>query len=249
MIHAPDQQANSERSKTLSTGNPTAPVVTIDGPSGSGKGTLAVSLARRLNWRVLDSGALYRITALSASKQGVNLSQAEAVAKIAHTLDVSFEAGEAGQPLRVILGQQDITAEIRTEQCGAMASTIAVYPEVRLALLQRQRAFQEAPGLVADGRDMGTVVFPDARFKFYVTASAEVRAQRRYQQLKQQGEIVRLPHLLREIQKRDERDTQRAEAPLLPAKDALVIDTSELPALQVLDYVAEIVEKTLNQNP
>ncbi|MAM88242.1 MAG: cytidylate kinase [unclassified Hahellaceae] len=249
MIHAPDQQANSERSKTLSTGNPTAPVVTIDGPSGSGKGTLAVSLARRLNWRVLDSGALYRITALSASKQGVDLSQAEAVAKIAHTLDVSFEAGEAGQPLRVILGQQDITAEIRTEQCGAMASTIAVYPEVRLALLQRQRAFQEAPGLVADGRDMGTVVFPDARFKFYVTASAEVRAQRRYQQLKQQGEIVRLPHLLREIQKRDERDTQRAEAPLLPAKDALVIDTSELPALQVLDYVAEIVEKTLNQNP
>ncbi|GAA3958898.1 (d)CMP kinase [Allohahella marinimesophila] len=249
MIQAPDQQAASERASNLPVGNPTAPVVTIDGPSGSGKGTLAVSLARRLNWRVLDSGALYRITALSASKQGVDLGHAAAVANIATTLDVSFLAGDQGQPLRVILGQQDITSEIRTEACGAMASTIAVYPEVRLALLQRQRAFQEAPGLVADGRDMGTVVFPNAQFKFYVTASAEVRAQRRYQQLKQQGEIVRLPHLLREIQKRDERDTQRAEAPLLPAEDALVIDTSELPALQVLDYVAEIVEKTLNQKP
>lgn len=224
----------------------TAPVVTIDGPSGSGKGTLAAGLARRLGWQVLDSGAIYRMTALWAEQNDIDLQNLAAVANLASGMDASFVPGKTGQPLRVMLGGRDVTNELRTERVGAMASTIAVHPQIRLALLERQRAFRQLPGLVADGRDMGTVVFPQASLKFYVTASAEVRARRRYEQLKAQGEIVRLPHLLREIQQRDDRDTQREAAPLLPADDAVIIDTSDLPALQVLDYVVDLVEKSLS---
>ncbi|WP_431688415.1 (d)CMP kinase [Hahella sp. NBU794] len=216
------------------------PVITLDGPSGSGKGTIAQLTARALGWNILDSGALYRLTALSAERQSVDLADEVVVAKVAETLDVRFEAGTPGQPVSVILMGDDVTLEIRTETCGAMASRVAAYPMVRAALLQRQRDFQSAPGLVADGRDMGTVVFPDAPCKIFMTASAEVRARRRYDQLKQQGESVKISHLLKEIKERDERDTNRSNAPLRPADDAVVLDTSDFSVDEVLEKVLQI---------
>ena len=201
------------------------PVITIDGPSGVGKGTISQLLARHLGWHFLDSGALYRLTALAARRRNIPLDEAEAVGQLAATLDVRFEPAERGEP-RVILDNQDVTNDIRTAQAGVDASVVAAHPPVRAALLQRQRDFAQAPGLVADGRDMGTTVFPQARHKFFLTASAQVRAERRYKQLKKKGLDANLAGLVEEIEQRDERDSTRSVSPLRPAEDAIDIDTS-----------------------
>src|SRR5690606_24087816 len=208
-----------------------APVITVDGPSGSGKGTLCALLARQLGWNLLDSGALYRLLAFAAGNHGIALTNEEALKQLAAHLDVQFI------DKRIILEGEEVTEAIRNEQVGAGASMVASLPAVREALLQRQRAFQEMPGLVADGRDMGTVVFTDAPLKIFLTASAEERARRRYLQLKAKGDDVNLASLLDEIRARDERDTQRAVAPLKPAADAILLDSTELSIEQVLERI------------
>ncbi|WP_296126562.1 (d)CMP kinase [Pseudomonas sp. Ga0074129] len=214
-----------------------APVITIDGPSGSGKGTVAGLLAKQLGWNLLDSGALYRLLAFAAGNHGVDLTNEESLKLLAAHLDVQFIASGNGQGQRIILEGEEVTDLIRNEQIGAGASQVASLPAVRDALLQRQQAFQEMPGLIADGRDMGTVVFPDAPLKIFLTASAEERARRRYLQLKAKGDDVNLASLLDEIQARDERDTQRAVAPLKPAADAIVLDSTELSIEKVLERI------------
>lgn len=213
------------------------PVITVDGPGGSGKGTITQMLARKLGWHLLDSGALYRLTALAAARQGVQFEDQEGLVRVAASLDVEFLPTPPGEPARVLLAGEDVTAEIRTEACGDDASRVAVIPAVRDALLQRQRDFRRAPGLVADGRDMGTVVFPDAPAKIFLTASAEERARRRYSQLKEAGVSVNIDALLDEIRARDERDMNREAAPLKPAEDAQVIDSTGLSIEEVLGKV------------
>ena len=214
-----------------------APVITIDGPSGSGKGTVAGILAKRLGWNLLDSGALYRLLAFAAGNHGVALDNEALLEKLAAHLDVQCIGATDGKPARIILEGDDVTHAIRSETVAAGASKVAALPAVRDALLQRQRAFLEFPGLVADGRDMGTVVFPDAPLKVFLTASAEERARRRYLQLKAKGDDVSLSGLLDEIRARDERDTQRAIAPLKPAADAIQLDSTELSIEQVLERI------------
>ncbi|WP_416194569.1 (d)CMP kinase [Pseudomonas sp. CCI3.1] len=214
-----------------------APVITIDGPSGSGKGTVAGILAKRMGWNLLDSGALYRLLAFAAGNHGVALDNEALLEKLAAHLDVQFVGATDGKPARIILEGDEVTHAIRSEAVAAGASKVAALPAVRDALLQRQRAFQEFPGLVADGRDMGTVVFPDAPLKVFLTASAEERARRRYLQLKAKGDDVSLSGLLDEIRARDERDTQRAIAPLKPAADAIQLDSTELSIEQVLERI------------
>lgn len=210
-------------------------VIAIDGPSGVGKGTVARALAKKLGWHFLDSGALYRILALAAQKAHVPLEQAAAVAALATDLKIRFD--DAG---RIFLDGADCTHAVRAETTGAMASTIAVFPEVRSALLRRQQAFRLAPGLVADGRDMGTVVFPDAPLKVFLDASAEERARRRLIQLAEVGTTATIAPLLAEIRARDERDRNRATAPLRPADDAVVIDTTAISADGVLKKVLDL---------
>jgi cytidylate kinase len=217
--------------------NVQAPVITIDGPSGSGKGTVAGILAKRLGWNLLDSGALYRLLAFAAGNHGVALSNEASLQLLAAHLDVQFIAATDQQPQRIILEGEEVNQAIRNETVGAGASIVAALPTVREALLARQRAFQEAPGLVADGRDMGTVVFPQAPLKVFLTASADERARRRYLQLKAQGDAVSLSSLLDEIRARDERDTQRAVSPLKPAADAIQLDSTELSIEQVLERI------------
>ncbi|MCK7543354.1 (d)CMP kinase [Marinobacter bryozoorum] len=221
-------------------GNP-VPVVAVDGPGGSGKGTVTQMLARRLGWHLLDSGALYRLTALAARRQGVDLADEVGLVGVAAGLDVSFQPTPEGEPVRVFLDGDDVTREIRTEQTGDGASRVAVIQAVRDALLQRQRDFRQAPGLVADGRDMGTVVFPDAPVKVFLTASAEERARRRYLQLKEAGMDVNIQNLLDEIRARDERDMNRSAAPLKPADDAQVIDSTGLSIEEVLSKVMALL--------
>ncbi|WP_312289762.1 (d)CMP kinase [Stutzerimonas nitrititolerans] len=219
------------------------PVVTIDGPSGSGKGTVAALLAAKLGWKFLDSGALYRLLAFAARNHGVDLTNEEALKVLAAHLDVQFDTAGSGQGMRIVLEGEDVTEAIRNEVVGAGASQVAALPAVREALLQRQKAFREAPGLVADGRDMGTVVFPDATLKIFLTASAEERARRRYLQLKAKGDDVNLASLLDEIRARDERDTQRVVAPLKPADDAIQLDSTALSIEQVLGQILSEVAK------
>jgi len=214
-----------------------APVITIDGPGGSGKGTIAGLLASRLGWNLLDSGALYRLLALSARNHGVDLTNETSLETLAAHLDVQFIAAEAGGEQQIILEGEDVTRAIRTEDVGAGASQVAALLAVRDALLQRQRVFREAPGLVADGRDMGTVVFADAQLKIYLTASAEERASRRYRQLLGKGETANLASLLDEIVARDERDMNRSVAPLKPADDAIMIDSTQMSIEEVLESV------------
>ena len=201
---------------------PAVPVLTIDGPSASGKGTVAERVARALGFHFLDSGALYRLTALSAMQAGVALDDEAGVAKLASVLPARFGDG------RVWLADADVTVAIRAEAVGEGASKVAALPAVRAALLDRQRAYRQAPGLVADGRDMGTVIFPDAPAKVFLTASAEARAERRYKQLIEKGNSASLPALVADMQARDARDTGRAVAPLKPAPDALLLDTTRM---------------------
>tara|TARA_R110002167_G_scaffold46192_20_gene138168 strand:+ start:119 stop:811 length:693 start_codon:yes stop_codon:yes gene_type:complete len=217
--------------------NLVVPVIAIDGPSGSGKGTLCQTLARHFGWHLLDSGALYRLTGMAADRHGVALDDELAVAELAKNLDVQFVPGAAGEPTSVLLEGDDVSGELRTEKTGLLASKVAVLGAVRSALLQRQRDFAQAPGLVADGRDMGTVVFTDAPLKIFLTASAEERAERRYKQLKSKGDNVNLATLLLEIQARDKRDSERELAPLKPAADAIQLDSSGLGIEEVFERV------------
>ena len=213
-----------------------APILTIDGPSGSGKGTISRRVADHLGWHLLDSGALYRLVALAGSRAGLGASDADAHAQLALQMNVSFTSAPDGGE-RVLLEGREVTAEIRSEEGGQGASRVAAWPAVRAALVERQRAFARPPGLVADGRDMGTVIFPLAELKVFLTASAGERAQRRYKQLKDKGSDVSLPALSREIAERDERDSTRAVAPLKPAPDAAVIDSTGLTIEAVVDRV------------
>jgi cytidylate kinase len=217
------------------------PVITIDGASGTGKGTVSQLLATRLGWKFLDSGALYRVLALAGQKHSVALDNEKALEVLAEHLDVQFIAQEDNLPL-IILEGEDVTETIRTENMGNAASIIAALPAVRASLLSRQRSFRDAPGLVADGRDMGTVVFPDAELKIFLTASPEERALRRYNQLKERGISVTLGDLIKELRERDKRDQERSVAPLKPAEDAICIDTDHLTISQVVERILSELE-------
>lgn len=214
----------------------TVPVIAIDGPSASGKGTLAARLAEKLGFHYLDSGALYRVVALRALRMGVAPADGAQLADLARTLPVSF------RDHAVLLDDEDVATAIRTEEISMLASGVAVFPAVREALLARQRAFRRAPGLVAEGRDMGSVVFPDARVKVFLTASAEVRAQRRYKQLIDQGLPATIDALLQELRARDLRDSQRAVAPLVCAPDAILLDTTGLDPESAFAVLERIVQ-------
>ena len=222
--------------------DPSVPVLTIDGPSGSGKGTISRAVADRLRWHFLDSGAFYRAVGLAASWEGLDFSDPEALARCAERTDVRFEDRPNDDPLVYVDGAE-ASAELRTEICAAAASAIAAIPDVRSALVDKQREFRRPPGLVADGRDMGTVIFPDAPYKVFLTAAAEERAERRYKQLKAKGLDVTLAALLREIEARDARDAARTVAPLRPANDAVLIDTTGVPVAEVVARVLALVPR------
>ncbi|MDC9588444.1 (d)CMP kinase [Xenorhabdus sp. XENO-10] len=220
-----------------------APVITVDGPSGAGKGTLCQALAEALDWQLLDSGAIYRVLALAAIHHQVDIQSEDALVPLAANLDVRFVP--ANGKLRVILEGEDVSNEIRTETVGNTASQTATFPRVREALLRRQRAFRVAPGLIADGRDMGTVVFPDAPVKIFLDASAEERARRRMLQLQENGFSVNFDRLLSEIQERDFRDRNRAVAPLVPAQDALILDSTSMSIEEVINKALAYAKNAL----
>jgi CMP/dCMP kinase len=213
-----------------------APVVAIDGPSGSGKGTVSRIVARRTGWHLLDSGALYRLVGLAGTVAGLQTDDVEGHARLAGVMNVRFGADSQDRE-RIELDGKDVTGAIRSEAAGAGASRVAAWPAVRDALLDRQRSFAQAPGLIADGRDMGTVVFTGAALKIFLTASADERARRRYNQLKEKDSGVSLAALSLEIAERDRRDSTRSVAPLVPAADAIVLDSTAMTALEVVDEI------------
>jgi len=214
------------------------PVLTIDGPSGSGKGTVAQILAGRLGWHYLDSGALYRVLGLTAARRGLPLGSEPALCRLAETIEIAFVPQADGAPARVRVDGEDVSLDLRTEATGELASQVAVLPDVRAALLRKQRDFRQFPGLVTDGRDMGTTVFPDAILKVFLTATPEVRAERRYKQLKEKGFDANLASILGEIRHRDRRDTERTVSPLKPADDAWILDSSALDVDKVVRSVS-----------
>ena len=222
-----------------------APVVTVDGPSGAGKGTISQLLAERLGYKLLDSGAIYRVLALAAIHHNVELDNEESLTLLAAHLDVQFITGNESKGIKVVLEGEDVSTTIRSQECSNAASKVAAFPRVREALLRRQRAFAETPGLIADGRDMGTVVFPATPAKLFLMASAEERAQRRYNQLQDKGFDVNIDQLLSEIKERDDRDMNRSVAPLVPAEGALVIDTTNINIEDVLDLALTHIHKKL----
>jgi len=215
------------------------PVIAVDGPGGSGKGTITTRLAKHLGWHFLDSGALYRLTALAVIKNQVSLEDEVSLGDLAANLDIRFET--SGNDVVSWLDGEDVSDSLRKEETGVMASRVAAIPAVRKALAERQRRFRHPPGLVADGRDMGTVIFPDAKLKIFLTASAEIRAERRHKQLKEKGERVKLTRLFREIKARDLRDQSRCVAPLRPAEDAVIIDSSDLSIDEVFDKIVSLI--------
>ncbi len=219
----------------------TIPVITIDGPSGAGKGTVCRLLAQKLGWDILDSGAIYRVLALASIHHQIEPSDEESLIPLAAHLDVQFLSTETSS--KIVLEGEEVTLSIRNEEVGGIASQIAALPRVREALLRRQRAFRQLPGLIADGRDMGTVVFPDAEVKVFLTASAEERANRRFLELKDKGHDVKIGDLLTEIQARDDRDTNRKVAPMVPAEDAIEIDSTDISAQEVFQQLIEVIEK------
>ncbi len=222
------------------------PIVAIDGPGGSGKGTIGRRVARQLGWKFLDSGALYRLVGICAIQRGIALDDAPQLAELAAKLDATFEVEADGMHVEhIVLEGREVTQDVRTEQAGDAASRVAVLAPVRQALLEWQHAFRAAPGLVADGRDMGTVVFPDADLKIFLTATAEERARRRYQQLKNTGLDVTLAAILVDIQNRDARDASRLVAPLVPAADAVIVDSTGLNVEEVEAKIMALIRKQL----
>jgi len=218
------------------------PVLTIDGPSGVGKGTVANIMAHELNWNLLDSGAIYRAFALAASKRNIQIDNTDELLKLASNLDLRFESDPSNNQLSIYLDNIEVSDELRTEKTAELASKLAMIGPLRGSLLLRQQKFKQPPGLVADGRDMGTVVFEDAPFKVFLTANVEERAQRRLKQLQDKGIAGILSQTLEEVQKRDERDASRKHSPLKPSKDALVIDTSNLTINEVIAKVMALVK-------
>jgi cytidylate kinase len=216
----------------------TVPVLTIDGPSGAGKGTVSRLVAKQLGWNYLDNGSIYRALAIALLQQGVDLTDEAAVVKVAQTMNLAFECGDE---LIVKLEGADITPQLGLETTGNTASIIAVLPKVRAALLAKQQSFRQGAGLVADGRDMGTVVFPDAQHKVFLTASSEERARRRYKQLKEKGIDANLSDLIVDIEARDKRDTERATAPLVQAENALYIDSSNMSITAVIEEILNLI--------
>ncbi len=221
----------------------TIPVLTIDGPSGSGKGTVGQLLGQWLGWHFLDSGALYRALGVAADRAQVDLENQAALARLAMGMDIRFTPGADGDSVAVMLNGEEVGNILRTEESGRRASILAAIPAVRRALLQKQHSFRQPPGLVADGRDMGSTVFPDALLKVYLTASPEVRAARRYKQLKEKGFDVNLRRLLDEIRERDARDAERETSPLKPAFDACILDTSQLDISGVVEHVQGLLQQ------
>ena len=218
------------------------PVLTLDGPSGVGKGTVASIIAQKLDWHLLDSGAIYRAFAIVASDNDIKIDDVDGLLKLANSFDISFKLNSDHGPLNVYLNNAEVSSELRTEKTAALASQFAKIKSLRKTLLVKQRQFKKLPGLVADGRDMGTVVFPDAPFKVFLTAEVEERAKRRLKQLQETGIAGNISHTLAEVQKRDERDVNRQHSPLKPAKDALVIDTTNLTINEVITKVMALIE-------
>ena len=218
------------------------PVLTLDGPSGVGKGTVARIIAQKLDWHLLDSGAIYRAFAIMASDNDIKIDDVDGLLKLANNFDISFKLNSNHEPLNVYLNNVEVSSELRTEKTAALASQFAKIKSLRKTLLVKQRQFKKLPGLVADGRDMGTVVFPDAPFKVFLTAEVEERAKRRLKQLQETGIAGNISHTLAEVQKRDERDVNRQHSPLKPAQDALVIDTTNLTINEVITKVMALIK-------
>ena len=218
------------------------PVVTLDGPSGVGKGTVANIIAQKLDWHLLDSGAIYRAFAIVASNNDIKIDDIDGLLKLANNFDISFKLNSNHEPLNVYLNNIEVSSELRTEKTAALASQFAKIESLRKTLLIKQRQFKKLPGLVADGRDMGTVVFPEAPFKVFLTAEVEERAKRRLKQLQETGIAGNISHTLAEVKKRDERDVNRQHSPLKPAKDALVIDTTNLTINEVITKVMALIK-------